>query len=158
MFLRYFFIILYILILLGFLYELRRNNIPNSILVIALLFGLGLLVFYLRKQQQQNKEDEPEQALEMEQEQPPRLLLFYADWCGYCQKFKPEWEQIVETLKDTPIDAVAINGDENPDLVKQLNVPGFPFIIVESGNGQMFPYEGERNADAVLHFLFHGQN
>ena len=27
------------------------------------------------------------------------MVLYYADWCGYCQQFKPVWEDLKKKMK-----------------------------------------------------------
>lgn len=84
------------------------------------------------------------------------LVLFYADWCGYCQKLKPSWSQLMEGFQGiNGCQILAINADENPDLVAKHQVKGFPTI-------KFFPYgledtrcvdfEGNRDFQTILAF------
>lgn len=81
-----------------------------------------------------------------------KLYFFYADWCGYCQKFKPEWEK----LKAEPNLGVQLEevdcSNEAPKLAKEYNVKGFPTLILVNNNNKV-TYEGERSADAIISFI-----
>lgn len=39
------------------------------------------------------------------------VILFYAPWCGYCKKFKPIWNHIVDNLK---VQTYTFNMDNGP--------------------------------------------
>ena len=28
-----------------------------------------------------------------------KVILYYAEWCGHCQRFKPEWAKLKEELE-----------------------------------------------------------
>jgi thiol-disulfide isomerase/thioredoxin len=70
-------------------------------------------------------------------EKYPTVLFFYADWCGYCTKFKPIWEQICTEVKGHKINMVPINGGSGKydNLMKnpKLNVIGFPSLYIING-------------------------
>lgn len=54
------------------------------------------------------------------------LVLFYADWCPYCAKFKPIFE---ETRSDkVQKKAALVNENENP-LWDRFNIQAVPTII-----------------------------
>ena len=81
-----------------------------------------------------------------------KLYFFYADWCGYCRKFKPEWEK----LKAEPNLGIELEevdcSNEAPKLAKEYNVKGFPTLILLN-DGNKVTYEGERSADAIISFI-----
>jgi thiol-disulfide isomerase/thioredoxin len=81
-----------------------------------------------------------------------KLYFFYADWCGYCKKFKPEWKK----LKAEPNLGVQLEevdcSNEAPALAKEYNVGGFPTLILVHSSNKV-TYEGERSADAIISFI-----
>lgn len=62
------------------------------------------------------------------------LVLFYADWCPYCNKFKPMFE--IEEQDIQKIDyntyGAKINEDENP-LWERFNINAVPTVIAFEG-------------------------
>lgn len=74
--------------------------------------------------------------------------MYYTTWCGYCKKAKPEWQKIFDEYHNKVINGVAIkilkiDGDKNPDIMKQEEISGFPtfkFIL----NGKPMTYDGDR--------------
>ena len=81
-----------------------------------------------------------------------KLYFFYADWCGYCKKFKPEWAK----LKAEPNLGVQLEevdcSNEAPALAKEYDVKGFPTLILVHSSNKV-TYEGERSADAIISFI-----
>ncbi len=54
------------------------------------------------------------------------LVLFYADWCPFCAKFKPIFEEISSDKIQKK--AALINEDENP-LWDRFNIQSVPTMI-----------------------------
>ncbi|EEB08874.1 thioredoxin family protein [Schizosaccharomyces japonicus yFS275] len=60
---------------------------------------------------------------------PATLVLFYAPWCGYCQKFAPTYEKLATRLKSIiPVVAVDCNEESNKQLCSRFEVTGFPTV------------------------------
>ena len=63
------------------------------------------------------------------------IVLFYADWCPYCKKFKPMFETEEHNIRkiDYNTYTVKINEDENP-LWDRFNITAVPTVIVFEGD------------------------
>lgn len=87
-----------------------------------------------------------------------KLILFYADWCGHCQRFKPQWNKLVQSLKGI-IKTVSINGEkkENGALLKKYKVDKYPTIILEDGQKQI-EYDGDMTIEGLKQFVYTRQN
>lgn len=60
------------------------------------------------------------------------LLLFYADWCGYCKSFIPTFAQSIEKLdSDILAGGVKLNDDDNP-LWDEFKINAVPTMIAFS--------------------------
>ena len=84
------------------------------------------------------------------------LKLFYADWCGHCQRFKPVFDgELSDAVKKQgiPCKLEKIDCDANPEMAKKYNVKGFPTLIFENEKNDVVEYQGERTADAIVKFL-----
>ena len=84
-----------------------------------------------------------------------KLYFFFADWCGYCKKFKPEWQKL-KGMSNLGVQLEEVDCTDNnnvPALAKEYNVNGFPTLIFVDGNGTNTTYEGERSADAIASFI-----
>ena len=64
----------------------------------------------------------------------PRLMVFMAEWCGYCKYLDSEYLTPMETLKNFQeraliVDIVRIDIDEKPKTTDMFNVDIVPTII-----------------------------
>lgn len=61
----------------------------------------------------------------------PMLILFYADWCGFCVRFMPIYEKLYKAHKHD-FNFVKINvEDENyADVVKKYEIAAFPTVFL----------------------------
>ena len=78
-----------------------------------------------------------------------KLVLVYADWCGHCQKMKPDWDKLENEFPDK---CVSYNSDspEGKDMFKKHNLSGYPAIFYIDGNGnKVDDYNGDRKYSAL---------
>ena len=87
------------------------------------------------------------------------VVLVWASWCGWSNKFIPEWQKFKNSYKGS-YNALDFNvANTNQELANKakevsdmLGVKGFPSIfIVKDGNATQ--YNGERTADALIKAL-----
>jgi thiol-disulfide isomerase/thioredoxin len=66
------------------------------------------------------------------------LVLYYAEWCGHCQTFKPQWKSIYTYLLKHKLCEVAEVEHSNLDNVGELknHAQGFPTIILYKKNNK----------------------
>lgn len=64
---------------------------------------------------------------------PVVLVFVYADWCGHCQHFKPDWKKVANTPARN-MAMVAIRDDvfKNSPLNNLVNPEGYPTVAVAS--------------------------
>ncbi|MFC1864997.1 thrombospondin type 3 repeat-containing protein [Chloroflexota bacterium] len=69
----------------------------------------------------------------------PVFVLFYADWCGYCQKQKPILDML-EPEYSGDITFMRVNVDENRQAMQEFGVTGFPsmFLITDTDSTGSF--------------------
>ena len=85
-----------------------------------------------------------------------QIIFMYADWCGHCQQFKPEWEAFEGWCKNNGVTCKAINGgdESNGPLIQKYGIEGFPTVIKCDKNGNKIKeHLGERNINALIEFV-----
>lgn len=62
----------------------------------------------------------------------PVLAFFYADWCGYCQRFAPLYDKISKSdlKKDVAFAYINCEAPENIEYVKEYQIDSFPSVFV----------------------------
>jgi len=78
--------------------------------------------------------------------------LYYADWCGHCQRFKPEWEVLKTKLDDLGISHAEYEDSRNKDQISEAKIQAFPTIRVKTGTDEI-EYNGPRTAGEILNFI-----
>lgn len=103
-------------------------------------------------------EDEVPRKDKFMNDEDPSLVMFYADWCGFCKQVKPEFTKFKDELKsmDTRNKAIMINSDEHPELMRKFRVNSFPtFKFFPRGmkNGNPIDYQGGRDSESFMKFI-----
>ena len=77
---------------------------------------------------------------------PLTFVLVYADWCGHCQRYKPQWEKLAQT-PGRVANMVAVRDDIFPEVptISKAKIAGYPSVIKVSPNGSIeeFTVNGE---------------
>jgi thiol-disulfide isomerase/thioredoxin len=105
------------------------------------------------------------------------VTLFYADWCGHCQRMKPVFEQVAGELKGGEslphVHYTRMDYDKYGGEVTQMNigaeefgsgvhtvVKGFPTILFFSKEGRTSQYQGgpdPATLSAAIREFFQGE-
>lgn len=79
------------------------------------------------------------------------ILLFKAEWCGHCVKFKPIWDTLSKTY-EKDFNFKTYDADKEQKIFEKYKVSSFPTILVEHNNN-IVPYEGDRTVDDMVNFF-----
>lgn len=70
---------------------------------------------------------------DVEKEERPVVVNFWAPWCKYSARFEPIFEAVSETLEDS-CRCVKINVEESRDLAEKYAIMSLPTVmLVKSG-------------------------
>ncbi|OII72527.1 protein disulfide-isomerase domain-containing protein [Cryptosporidium andersoni] len=83
----------------------------------------------------------------MIKEHPVVIAEFFAEWCGHCKAFAPEYEEAASALKGI-VPLVAINNESD---MAEYSIKGFPTIkILSSSFNKPKDYSGPRTSQGVV--------
>jgi thiol-disulfide isomerase/thioredoxin len=84
-----------------------------------------------------------------------KLILFYTDWCGYCNEFKPifngKLKELIESSK-LPVILEQIDCVKDKKIAQQYKVSSYPTLILEVNNVPT-KYEGIRDPENIINFI-----
>lgn len=61
----------------------------------------------------------------------PALVLFYADWCGYCIRFMPIYQELSEKYKkELNFSKVNVEDKKYKSVVDEIGITGFPTVYI----------------------------
>ena len=152
-------------------------NIKLLFLFLILIISISILFYYTINYEILNsydvkniniKYDEKELKNDnvSESDNKIKLILYWADWCGICNKIKPNWENAKSIIeKDYPeIEIIEINCND-PKIDKcfmykngnKTNLDGVPTILIRKNNldieySKNNEFKGDRSVDELLKF------
>lgn len=123
------------------------HKMRNLLRVISVLFLAPLLAACLYSSSSHVKVINGAQLKKLVRENPVVIVEFFAEWCGHCKAFAPEYEKAAKALKGI-VPVVAI--EDQKDMA-EYGIQGFPTVKVFTEQSQKpKDFTGPRKADAVL--------
>jgi thiol-disulfide isomerase/thioredoxin len=80
------------------------------------------------------------------------IVLYFAPWCKFCVEFKPVWEELKGRVGDG-VRFMEVDGSDHPELMKFMNVRGFPSIVMYKDGKEISRYAGKRTLESLIEFI-----
>lgn len=85
------------------------------------------------------------------------LILFYAEWCGFCKRLMPLWDKLEKDLSDK-YNFIKISCVEKQEQCKKIKyIDGYPTILylnnLANNKTNIQKFEGERSYEGFVQFL-----
>ena len=81
------------------------------------------------------------------------IVVFYAPWCGHCEKMKKLNKFLGENINKTYnvfYKTVNCDDENNKEIVENEGIIGFPTIKFRMGNGNFQEYNEERTIENII--------
>lgn len=95
--------------------------------------------------------------------------LYYANWCGHCTQFEPEWDKFAEKIEEMggkhnntnivtkKYEEQALTKENIKATVNGNEIKGFPTVKItiknDKGKQMEYEYNGRRNAEALYNHI-----
>ena len=80
------------------------------------------------------------------------VVLFYTNWCGYCQKFKPSFKNAMKKVNgmNNGTRLVMVDCEENKNLAKKYDINGYPTVMLLTNNSEEVLPTPDRSKEGFL--------
>lgn len=133
-------------------FEMFSTLLKNLKWIILVLSLIGIIVGVVLFERYANSKEKFSEK--------PTLILFHAEWCGYCKKMKPEWDKMKVTLNEKynnnppcVIQELDVDDAASSEMFKKHNVSSFPTIKFITKDGEVIDFQGERVESEFLEFI-----
>lgn len=87
----------------------------------------------------------------------PSIVLFYADWCGHCNNFKPEWKKFERLAKQQHHANDFMIARVNDNYIRQIEghskVDGYPTVYHLINGKHNKSFSNSRDLKGLIDFL-----
>jgi thiol-disulfide isomerase/thioredoxin len=73
------------------------------------------------------------------------IMLFKADWCGYCKKFIPVWNTLEQTY-GSKYKFILYDSEKDKEEFKKWDIKSYPTILINN-KGKLLDYDGPREME-----------
>ncbi|XP_060077241.1 protein disulfide-isomerase A5-like [Ylistrum balloti] len=90
----------------------------------------------------------------LKKEKGPMLVMFYAPWCGFCKRLKPDFSAAATEMKGKAVlVGVDVDKPQQMQLRMDYNITGFPTIYYFEKGKKLYLYGGENNKEGIISWL-----
>jgi thiol-disulfide isomerase/thioredoxin len=132
---------------------------PETFLYLAIVFILLYLVAnYVLPSNMLFKEnfelfDSSPSPSAMTSDNSTKLVYFYMDGCGHCNKFTPTWDKFC-SANSSSIKTYKFEQAQVKEQITAYTITGFPTILLlDKNNAKIDEYNGERSVEALTSYV-----
>ncbi|KAH0566889.1 thioredoxin domain-containing protein 5 homolog [Cotesia glomerata] len=85
------------------------------------------------------------------------FIMFYAPWCGHCQRLAPTWETLAEMLneeEDSRVKIAKVDCTTDSSICSEHDVTGYPTLkFFKAGENNGIKFRGTRDLPSLTAFI-----
>ncbi|XP_012263697.2 thioredoxin domain-containing protein 5 homolog [Athalia rosae] len=85
------------------------------------------------------------------------FVMFYAPWCGHCQRLAPTWEQLAEILngvEDGQVKIAKVDCTTDSTMCSENDITGYPTLkFFKAGESKGVKFRGTRDLPSLTAFI-----
>jgi thiol-disulfide isomerase/thioredoxin len=143
--------------------DLDWKTASIGLVITALVVGVTYYWFVIRKKQlesfEYNINREPSDSSDSSKN--AELLFFYTDWCPWCKRSKPEWEEMRTEYEGKTINGYVVKfkeidctneTEETERLIDKYKIEGYPTLkLLKDGN--VIEFDAKVSKENMVEFL-----
>ncbi|KAM4688073.1 thioredoxin domain-containing protein 5 [Discoglossus pictus] len=133
----------------------------------GVLLMCGLLLLLVGVSGQEEEEDPHKQHLYSADmfthaiKEAPHFIMFYAPWCGHCQRLQPTWNELGDkynVMDKAPIYVAKVDCTSDKEICTENGVRGYPTLKLFKPGQEAVKYQGARDFQTLENWMLQTLN